>query len=93
MIHMQEMTEFMNDHIINDLDGRHREAIVESEMLRRAAAAPFRFGLLDHEGSRRDFQLLLINSDAFRDHLLAACEVKFLQIPLKLLFRSPVRLD
>lgn len=93
MIHMQEMTEFMNDHIINDLDRRHREAIVEGEMLRRAAAAPFRLGLFDEEGSRHDFQLLLIYPDAFPDHLLAADEVKFLQIPLKLLFRSPVRLD
>ena len=37
MIHVNEMAELMNDHIVNDFKGRHRKTVIEGEMFRRAA--------------------------------------------------------
>ena len=76
MIHVNEMAELMNDHIVNDFKGRHRKTVIEGEMFRRAAAAPLRSRLLNGEGFRRDFQLLLIDLNPFPDHLLAAGKVE-----------------
>lgn len=93
MIHVNEMTELMNDHIVNDLERRHRETIIEGEMLSRAAAAPLRLRFLNVEGFRRDFQLLLIDLYPFPNHLLTAGEVKLLQFKLERFFRKPMRFD
>lgn len=93
MIHVNEMAELMYDHIVNDLKGRHREPVIEGEMLRRAAAAPLRSRLLNGEGFRRDFQQLLIDLNPFPDYLLAAGKVELLQFMLERFFRTTMRLD
>ena len=75
MIHVNEMAELMNDHIVNDFKGRHRKTVVKVRCLEELLA-PLRSRLLNGEGFRRDFQLLLIDLNPFPDHLLATGKVE-----------------
>ncbi|MNY73622.1 hypothetical protein D3C86_2124520 [compost metagenome] len=69
----------MHDDVVDDLNRRHGQPVVEGQLFIGGAGPPFRCRFFNLERLRLHFELGLIDREALGDHFFTAGKIKFLQ--------------